>query len=32
MKYGDRYMTILQEGLKRTNNLEIFELNDNRIT
>lgn len=32
MKYGDKYMMMLQEGIRKSNHLEVFELSDNRIT
>jgi hypothetical protein len=32
MKYGDRYINVLKEGIKKTANIEVFELSDNRIT
>ena len=32
MKFGDKYLTMLQEGIRKQANLEVFEFSDNRIT
>jgi Ran GTPase-activating protein (RanGAP) involved in mRNA processing and transport len=32
MKYGDKYMDVLQEGIKKVQGIENFQLANNRIT
>lgn len=32
MKYGDRYLDSLQEGIKKVQSLEVFNFCDNRMT